>query len=184
MSFRFRQLLALAKEHLFVTVCLIIFLVAGNVSLFLNQKNSEMEIVQSRLRKEGDSANRIVASAAILRSDGQLIENALKEIDASLVTEDNLADNLGYFYLIEEQTQAHIGELHQNPSLASEAEGKYKTVPVSLTVKGTYAQAFDFLHKVETGARLIKITSFTIHRSQPTGDAVTLALDLNMLASP
>lgn len=182
--FRLQQLLALAKEHVFVTSCLIVILVAGNISLYVNQLNSELEIIQSRMRTEGDAMNRTIAAATTLRGDHQTIEAALKEIEGSLVTEDNLAENLGYFYIIEDQTQAHIGELHQNTSPSSEGDGKYKTVPVSLTVKGSYAQAFDFLYKVETGSRLIKISSFTVHRSQPTGDVVTLALELNMLAYP
>jgi len=184
MSYRLRQLLALAKEHLFVTVCLIIILAAGNISLYFNRQNTELERIQTRLRNEGDAAIRTVSAAAALRGDAQLIGAALKEIDASLVTEDNLPENLGYFYIIEDQTQAHIGELHQNPAPAYETEGKYKTVPVTLTAKGTYAQAFDLLHRIETGTRLIKISSFTIYRSQPTGDTVTLAMELNMLAYP
>ncbi len=184
MSYRFRQFIALAKEHLFVTVCLIITLIAANISLYVTQKNTELETIQTRVRREGDATTRTLSAAASLRSDATLIESALKEIDASVVTEDNLAENLGYFYIIEDQTQARMSELHQNASAANEAEGKYKTVPVTVTVKGSYAQAFEFLHKVETGSRLIKISSFTIHRSQPTGDMVTLALELNMLANP
>ena len=184
MNYRLRQLLALAKEHLFVTVCLILILAAGIVSFFFNQKNAELERIQNRLRQEGDAAARTINAAAALRNDAALIESALKEIDASLVTEDNLAENLGYFYIIEEQTQARIGELRQNTSAANEVDGKYKTVPATVSIKGTYAQAFDFLHKIETGSRLIKISSFTIHRSQATGDMVTLAVELNMLAYP
>jgi len=184
MNYRLRQLLALAKEHVFVTVCLIAILVAGNVSLYFTRQNTELEVKQTRLRNDGDATNRTINTAAALRNDATLIESALKEIDASLVTEDALSENLGYFYIIEDQTHARIGEMRQNTPLPNESEGKYKTVPVSLTVKGSYAQAFDFLHRIETGSRLIKISSFTIHRSQPTGDMVTLALELNMLAVP
>lgn len=184
MNYRFRQLLALAKEHVFVTVCLIIVLAAGNISIYFNQQNSELELVQTRLRNEGDAASRTINSATSLRNDAALIESALKEIDASLVVEDNLAENLGYFYIIEDQTKARIGDMRQNTAPVGEPDGKYRTVPVSLTVKGSYNQAFEYLHKVETGSRLIKISAFSIHRSQPTGDQVTLAMELNMLASP
>lgn len=184
MSYRLRQLLALAKEHLFVTVCLIIILAAANVSIYFSRENSELELIQTRLRSEGDATNRTINAATILRSDAALIESALKEIDASLVTEDNLAENQGYFYIIEDQTQTRIGELRQNTAPAGEVDGKYKTVPVSVIVKGSYAQVFNFLYKIETGSRLIKISSFTLHRSQLTGDMVTLSLELNMLAYP
>ena len=184
MIYRLRQLLTLASENLFVTICLIVILVAGNIGLYFNLQNSELERKQMRLRKEGDTMNRTLNAAATLRNDAQVIDAALKEIDASLVTEDNLAENKGYFYVIEDQTQAQIGILSQNPSPAGEADVKFKIVPVTLSVKGTYTKVFDFLNRVETGSRLIKISSFTIHRSQPTGDVVTLAMELNMLASP
>jgi len=184
MSYRLRQLLALMKEYPFVTTCLIIILIAGNLSVFLNLKNTELEHVQNRVRQEGAVVQKTINASPALRSDSQLIESALKEIDASLVTEDNLAENYGYFYIIEDQSQAQMGELHQNTAPPNEPEAKYRTVPLSLTVKGTYSQVFNFLHRVETGSRLIKIASFTMHRSQPTGDAVTLAMELNMLAYP
>lgn len=182
MMYRLRQLLALAKEYSFVTSCLIVVLVAGNISLFFSLQNTELDIKQARLRKEGEAINRTINAATTLQSDAQLIGTAVKEIDASLVTEDNLAENLGYFYIIEDQTHATIGELHQNTPPPTTADGKYKTVPVTLTAKGTYAQVFDFLHKIETGSRQIKINAFTLHRTQPTGDAVTLDLELAMLA--
>jgi Tfp pilus assembly protein PilO len=184
MNYRLRQLLALAKENAFVAVCLVVIVLAGGICLIFSRQNLELERKQVRVRNEGETAKRMVNASVTLHNDAQIIEAALKEIDASLVTEDNLSDNLGYFFIIEEKTQAHIDEVHQSPTTAVEVEGKYKTVPVTLTVKGTFAQAFDFLYKVETGSRLIKISTFTIHRSEPTGDAVTLALDLNMLAYP
>ena len=184
MMYRLRQLLALAREYLFVTVCLIVILVAGNLSLYINLDNTELEHKQTRLRTEGDAMNRTLNASITLHSDAQVIDSALKEIDASLVAEDNLADNKGYFYVIEDQTQAQITILSQNSSLPGEADQKFKTVPVTLSVKGTYPKVFDFLYRVETGSRLMKISSFTMHRSQPTGDAVTLTLELHMLASP
>lgn len=184
MIYRLRQLLALAREYSFITACLILSLICANLGIILQQQGTEAEIIQIRLRKEGDSANRIIGAANTLRADSAMIEATLKEIDGSLVDEDNLAENLGYFYLIEDQSQARISELRQNTATPPEGEKKYKTVPVSLSVSGTYAQVFSFLYKIETGARQIKIASFTLHRRQPTGDAVNLSMELEMLAYP
>lgn len=184
MSYYFRQMLILAREHAFVTVCLIIMLVCANVSVYFRQGNASDEFKLTQARNEGEATNRTMRAAPTLRTDALMIEAALKEIDASLVDEDNLSENLGYFYIIEDQTQARIGDLRQNTPPSLEGDGKYKTVPISISVTGTYEQAFDFLHKVETGARLIRIASFTINRRQPTGDAVTLSLELEMLAYP
>lgn len=184
MMYRLQQLLTLAREYAFITGCLIVILVAGNISVYFNLQNAELERVQARLRNEGNVVNRTISAGPVLASDAQLVESALKEIDSNLVTEDNLAENLGYFYIFEDQTQTRISDMRQNPANDAPPDGKYRTVPVSLSVKGSYNQVFDFLHKVETGSRLIKISSFTMHRTQPTGDAVTLAMELNMLANP
>ena len=184
MNFRLRQLLLLAREYLFVSVCLGLIVLAAGVCLYFRQQIATMEQIEARVHEEGSSAFRTIAAAATLRSESAAIATALNEIDTSLVTEDNLADNLNYFYAIEDQTHAAIGDLHQNPSTGNEQERRFKTVPVALSIAGTYGQTAAFLHQIETGARQIKITAFTIHRRQPTGDAVNLALELEMLARP
>ncbi len=186
MNPRVRQILGLAREYKFVTACAVIILLAGGTSYFFYTALVRLERQQALARDEGMAVLKTLASANSLRSDRAYIEEALKDIDGNLVTEDNLADNVGYFYKIEEQTRAHITDLRPQPSSPAPAnsENRYKLVPVSFSVTGSFAQVVAFVHQVEHGPRLMKITGFSVRRRQPTSNTITMDLNLEMLGRP
>jgi len=185
MNPRLRQLVDLSVDYAFVSVCLLVVLVAGSASYFLRQNVAELEHEHAFIRGEGETVLKTIAGAAALRNDRVALEAAVREINANLITEENLADNLGYFYKIEEQSHARISELHQQPSAAgANSGGSVKTVPFSVNVTGTYTQVTSFLYQLEHGPRLMKINAFSFTRRVSTGDAVVLELNLEMLARP
>jgi Tfp pilus assembly protein PilO len=184
MNPRFRHTLTLAREYKFVTACLVVFVLAAISAYFFYAALSRLERQQAQARDEGMAVLKTLASANTLRSDRAYIAEALKEIEGNLVTEDNLADNVGYFYKIEEQTRAHISDLRPLPSNPVNAESRYKLVPVSFSITGTFPQIVAFVHQVETGPRLMKITGFSARRRQPTGNVITMDLSLEMLGRP
>ncbi|HET7535098.1 MAG TPA: type 4a pilus biogenesis protein PilO [Candidatus Didemnitutus sp.] len=186
MSPRLRNLFSLAREYKFVSACVVLIVVAGASSYFFYTTLARLERQQALARDEGMAVLKTLASANTLRSDRAYIDEALKEIEGNLVTEDNLADNVGYFYKIEEQTHAHVTDLRQQPSAPTkpDAESRYKLVPVSFSVTGTFAQVIAFVHQVERGPRLMKITGFNVRRRQAGGNVVTMDLSLEMLGRP
>jgi Tfp pilus assembly protein PilO len=104
-----------------------------------------------------------------------------RRIEDNLVIEDNLAENLWYFYKIEQQTKAHLAELRPLNSLVSDSKAYYKRVPFSIRLTGTYEQTGAFLYAVETGPRLANITSLTFRRVEPDSLNVLLDLDVELL---
>jgi Tfp pilus assembly protein PilO len=184
MNSRVRHLLGLARDYKFVTACVIVILLAGGTSYFFYTALVRLERQQAQARDEGMAVLKTLASANSLRSDRAYIDDALKDIDGNLVTEDNLADNVGYFYKIEEQTRAHITDLRPQPSPPVNSESRYKLVPVSFSITGTFAQVVAFVHQVEHGPRLMKITAFSVRRRLPTGNTITMDLSLEMLGRP
>jgi hypothetical protein len=74
-----------------------------------------------------------------------------RRIEDNLVVEDNLAENLWYFYKIEEQTKAHMLELRPLNTIISDSKALYRRIPFSLRVTGTYEQTAAFLYAIETG---------------------------------
>lgn len=184
MNQRLRQFFALAVDYAFVTTCLLAVIIGGTASYFLRQSIAELEREHTFIRTEGEGILKTIAGAAALRNDRELIGAAAREINANLITEENLADNLGYFYKIEDQSHARISELHQLSAPASTASSSTKTVPFAVNITGTFAQVTSFLYQLEHGPRLMRITSFSFDRRLPTGDAVVLELNLEMLARP
>jgi Tfp pilus assembly protein PilO len=176
-----RQLISLARDYAFITLCLVVILVAGSASYFLRQNVAELEHELAFIRTDGEGVLRTIANATALRNDRELIGAAAKEINANLITEDNLAENLGYFYKIEDQSHARI-DVHELAAPVSSSSTR--TVPFTVTVSGTFSQVFSFLHQLEHGPRLMRITTFSFSRRVPTGDSVVLELNLDMLARP
>jgi Tfp pilus assembly protein PilO len=182
MNARLRELVSLAGEFPFFTSCVMIALLGAGIAGFFYRQLSELQYTHDRVRKEGEVMLATIKSANTLRSQRDYLDNAVQAINNSLVTEDNLAENLGYFYKIEDQTHARITDLHQTSSNPLPAGAKLKTVPVVMSITGSFAQVAAYLRQIEIGPRLIKISSFSFHRSKSGGDSVALDLTLDMLA--
>jgi len=104
-----------------------------------------------------------------------------RRIEDNLVVEDNLAENLWYFYKIEQQTKVHIAELRPTNSVVSDTKSLYRRVPFTIRVTGTYEQTASFLYAIETGPRLAYITSLTFRRTEPDLPLVILEMNVELL---
>jgi hypothetical protein len=104
-----------------------------------------------------------------------------RRIDENLAVESNLAENLWYFYKIEEQTKVQLPELHQLTAAAAEKSTLYRRVGYSLRVTGAYDQVAAFLLAIETGPRLLRVTSFNLARTEASGRTVSLDLNVELL---
>jgi hypothetical protein len=101
-----------------------------------------------------------------------------RQIEDNLVIEDNLAENLQYFYKIEDRTKCHMLELRPLNSTIPDSRSLFRRVPFSIRVTGTYEQVVGFLYGIETGPRLANITSLSVRRREPA--SLTVVLDMNV----
>ncbi|HEY4302157.1 MAG TPA: hypothetical protein VGM73_14880 [Candidatus Didemnitutus sp.] len=180
----FQRAFGLMKEYAFVTLCTVVFLGAGTAGYLVRGGLKLMEADHEVVRSEDEIQQKLIAGAANLRADRDAIAAAAQEMTSSLLIEENLADNLGYFYKIEDQSRARISDLHQMPAPLGAANGTSKSVPFTVNVTGSFAQVFGFLYQLEHGSRLMRITAFTLDRKAQAGDSVVLDLNLEMLARP
>lgn len=163
----------------YATACVIVTLLLGACAAFLglselpHRRASERVSSDERLTMEGKLAIR-----KKLKEEFAEISEKVGQIEANLVEEGNLADNLVYFYTLEERTKARLPELHQVSSPTTDKSTYYRRVPYGLRVAGSYDQVAGFLVGLETGKRLAKVASFNLARTDPTGR--TVALDLNV----
>ncbi|MSU66365.1 MAG: hypothetical protein EXS38_09755 [Opitutus sp.] len=104
-----------------------------------------------------------------------------RRLDENLVVEENLAENLWYFYRLEEQTKARLPELHQLSSSPTDASPLFKRVPYTLRATGNYEQVASFLLALETGPRLVNITSFNFARTGANRAGLALELSIELL---
>jgi Tfp pilus assembly protein PilO len=178
MTFAFPSLF---RRYPFRTACVVVTVIAAGASWFLWEKASELETAHYVRSQEGESLIMMLVAGPSLRQEMALTRDTAKRIEDHLVIEDNLTDNLAYFYRIEEQTKAKLSELRQLPSGLPETSAAYRRVPFSLRVSGTYAQVVAFLQAIETGPRLSDISSFSFRRQGPNSPMITLDLKLVLL---
>jgi len=148
-----------------------------------------VSVIQAELRHDqlNEQAVQMEEAAAGLRNthaQAATTRAAVQEIDSGTVDEANLAENLWYFYQLEEQTHARISDLHQLNSAAARPDASYKVVPFTLRVAGNYEQVASYLLRLETGHRLARINSYELQRQDSAGNIVMLFLTLDILARP
>jgi Tfp pilus assembly protein PilO len=111
-------------------------------------------------------------------------QNAVQRTEENLVFEENLAENLWYFYSIEGKTNTRLTELRQlDPAALSKGES-YKRVPYELSATGDFVGISEFLRQLEIGPRLVRIREFTLRKEMGEDEQLSLDLNLEMLGSP
>ncbi|HVU18742.1 MAG TPA: hypothetical protein VHD32_17695 [Candidatus Didemnitutus sp.] len=179
-----RPILDFVREYAFVTICLVVFLAAGSSAFIVWRGLAQLESEYEVVRTEDEGQQKLISGAASLKADRETIAAAAQEMTSNLLIEENLADNLGYFYKIEDQSRARISDLHQLASPVGAANSTSKSVPFTVNITGSFSQVFSFLYQLEHGPRLMRITAFTFDRKAQTSDSVVLELNLDMLARP
>jgi Tfp pilus assembly protein PilO len=156
----------------------------GVAVYLLRSAIARADVEYENINETGVTMSEAVAGVRNIRSQAAMTRAAVQQIDAGLIDENNLAENLWYFYQIEEQTHAHISELHQLTSGTIHPEAVYKVVPFSLRIAGSYEQVANYLYRLETGPRMLRISSYEIQRQDSAGGIVMLSLSLEILARP
>jgi Tfp pilus assembly protein PilO len=169
--------IAAARRHLVSTLCAIVCILSAVASWFIHSNMKWLELEQKQLAQDGDLMIATLTTGPSVRQELAAARETTRRIEDNLVVEDNLAENLWYFYKIEQQTKARL-ELHQLNSIPSDSRALYKRIPYSVRVTGTYEQAGAFLYALETGPRLANITSMNIRRHEP--GSLVLELDINL----
>lgn len=123
----------------------------------------------------------LLVGGSTQKQELEAVRAAIRRIEDNLVVEANLAENLLYFYKLEEQTKAKLPELHQLSSPNLDKSPIYRRVPYTLRVSGGFEQVSAFLLALETGPRLVKIITCGFARTDVSGSNIVLDLNLEVL---
>jgi Tfp pilus assembly protein PilO len=173
--------IAVVRRHPLSLLCGIVVLVCGICSWLVYGDIKGLELERNQLAQDGDLMVATLITGPSIRTELEAIREVTRRLDDNLVVEDNLAENLWYFYKIEQLSKAHLTELHQLNPLIPDPRSLYKRIPYSLTVTGTYEQTGAFLYAIETGPRLANITSVNFKRSDPGSPMLNLQVNLELL---
>lgn len=193
------------RRNAFSSVCVALSLALGGGSLYFWRQGQVLEARLQQRTVEGEEMFSLLAAGPRLREQLAVVQEAVSRIEANLVVEANLAENLGDFYRLEQSTGARLSELRQLNAAPPEEDAAYKAVPYSLQLEGSFAEVATYLFRLETGPRLSRLQTFTLQRRQgsegegggppPPGlsgpgafaavpDNVSLSLNLVLLGRP
>ena len=63
-------------------------------------------------------------------------------------------------------------------------DAQFKPVPFALRATGPYRSVMRLLHEMETGPRQLRIRTYTMSQAEGDAEAVTLDLNVELLARP
>lgn len=181
MSGLLARLLDFVRRWPYSVTCGVLTVLLAGGAAYLHVEINRLESTLKSKSEEGETMLDKLVGSSTLRQELTEIRQVTRRIEENLVIETNLAVNLWYFYKLEEQTKAQLPELHQVSSPASDKSPHFRRVPYGLRVIGTYEHVAAFLLALETGPRLVKITTFSLSRTDPSGASVSLDLNVELL---
>ncbi len=177
----FANLPGLVRRYPQSAICLLLTIVLSGTAGILQGQIGELDVIQRERAREGEAMLELLVGGSTQRQELAAVHEVSRRIDDNLVVEDNLAENLWYFYKLEEQTRARLPELHQLSSPAGDKSTLYKRIPCTLRATGSFEQVAAFLLALETGPRLVNITAFSCARTGTGGSGLALDLSIELL---
>jgi Tfp pilus assembly protein PilO len=175
------DIIGLPRRYPHSTICAIATVVLCAIAWFLRGQIADLDVSQKDRAREGEAMLALLVGGSTQRQELVAVQEVARRIDDNLVVEDNLAENLGYFYKLEEQTKSRLPELHPLSSPPGDTSPLFKRIPYSVRVTGTFEQVSAFLLALETGPRLVNVTGFNCSRTATGGAGLTLDLSLELL---
>ncbi len=165
----------------FIVGCTFVAIAALAANLWIIDKAQAYDRELEDLNREGDSLLDVIANRSLLERELDLVKLAVNRTEDNLVIEDNLAENLWYFYSIENRARTRLTDLHQQNGSKPGANDKYRLIPYDLRVTGDFLQVAEFLRLLETGPRLLHLSRFTMRRVGAAEGSIEMELEIELL---
>lgn len=181
MSQQLAQFLALLRRYPFASAYVLVTIACGGLAWFLYQDIESQEGIREDRSKEGEAMLELLVGGSTQRQELAAVREATRRIEENLIVESNLADNKWYFYKFEEQTKAHLAEVSPQNAATGPETAQFRRIPFTLRLTGTYEQLASFIIAIETGPRLVSITSFSLARRDRESPFLNLDLTVDVL---
>lgn len=159
------EFIALMRRYPWCVSCAIVALVCGAGAGYLYYDIGDLAEPYAQRDKEYKEMLDLTKGGLNQRLELENATQTTQRIEENLLVGEDLAGNNWYFYKFEEQTKAHLSELHQLNSPSTDNSPLFRRVPYTLRVLGTFEQVAAFIQALERGPRLMRVTSFSMSRS-------------------
>jgi Tfp pilus assembly protein PilO len=176
------QFVAFVRARPVVASCLGLSILLGIGNFFLWQSRHSITLRHENVRQKGEFILRALESGPRIQADLALLRDGLARIEESLLDEDSMEVNLGYFYRLEKTTRVRLVRLNQLAAVPPPAKSPFKSVPFSMQVTGSYRNNMAFLRALETGPRILRIRTCSFERGEPEEGEFLLDITVDVIA--
>lgn len=162
MSAFFSFLLGYTRRNPVIVVSLVIIVTAGSLSYYLWHRQQFLTGEHDEIKRSGEDMLQSLTSQARIATEITSVTEAIDHIERNLINEADLAENLGYFYMIETAARIRFSQVNQLSSQPQPEGVLFKPVPFALKATGTYRQVIRLIHELETGPRLLRIRTYAL----------------------
>jgi len=162
MSAFLQQLLGFFRRHPFVIICSAIAILLWVANYFIWQRHKELVESHQTLQRNGEDMLQSLTNHSRITAELATVKEALGYIEANMIHEGDLPENMGYFYQLETASRIRLQALNQLSSMPPPPDQPFRTVPFTLRTSGSYRQVLRFLRELETGPRLYRVQNYTL----------------------
>ena len=165
MSAFLQQMLGFFRRHPFVIICSALSILLWVANYFIWQRQQELVASHQTLQRSGEDMLQSLTNHSRITAELATVKEALGYIEANMIHEGDLPENMGYFYQLEAASRLRLQALNQLSAMPPPPEQSFKTVPFTLRTAGSYRQILRFLRELETGPRLYKVQTYSLAQS-------------------
>lgn len=174
--------LSRARNRPVVAACFVLAFALGIANYFLWQQREAAVRQHADVRQKGEFMLRSLTDRTRIEADLGALETAMAQIEENVIDEPSMEVNLGYFYRLERTNRVRLGRLHQLSANPTAEGAKFKAVPFSMQVIGSYGNTMAFLRALETGPRVLRIRHSDFQRGEEGDPDLTLDLTVDVLS--
>lgn len=158
-----------------------LLLLGLGIFLYLRQSNIAAELAE--VEQRGGKVLQTVTRRSVVSQQLDTARATVRHIEDNLVRESDLAGNIAFFYELEQQTGVRLVQVRQFKSAAVPAGRRFLTVPFSLQVNGSYTAVLDYLNRLESSPRILRVRNLSLSRIKPDAPALDLDLEVEILGA-
>lgn len=169
--------------------CVIVSIVIGFVLYYRVDLLPDAERVLADRTKQGELLSANIEDSAQLVEQHAAIVAANIAISDRMIRVGQLAENLQYFYELENDTGTKLTDPHQSQWSApakTAPKTNYTEVGFTLTASGDYVQLLDLLRKLENGVHYCRVNTCALRpvSTDMRGGALEMKLTFELMGIP
>ncbi len=177
------RILLVFRVRPFVAGCFTLAVALAVANYFLWRQQAVAVSRHEEALRNGEFMVHALNSRSKINDDLAALAAGFQHIDENLVDEHSMEVNLGYFYRFERMTHAHLVRLDQLAAPPPAPKSRFRTVPFSMQLSGSYLSCMNFLRALENGPRILRIRNCNFERASENSSDLLLTLTVDSLAS-